>query len=104
MYKKFKKLEIEDQVLSRMQDNVDQAISQLPSTEILQGRLVKGVSLQSASTVKVSHKLNRPPLGWIVVRQRASAIIWDAQDSNSNPSLTLDLNCSADVTVDLWVF
>lgn len=104
MFKKFKKIEIEDEVLSRMQDNVEQAISLLPSTDIIQGRLIKSVSLLSASTVKVSHKLGRPPLGWIIVRQRASAIIWDSQDSNANPSLTLDLNCSANVTVDLYVF
>ena len=104
MFNKFKKIEIEDEVLSRMQDNVEQAISQLPTTDVIQGRLVKNVALLSASTVKVSHKLGRPVIGWIVVRQRASAIIWDSQDSNANPSLTLDLNCSANVIVDLWVF
>ena len=104
MYKKFKKIEIEDQILSRVQDNIEQAIGALPSTEILQGRLVKSVSLLSASTVKVAHKLGRPVIGWIVVRQRGNAAIWDVQDSNPSPSLTLDLNCSSNVTVDLWVF
>jgi hypothetical protein len=104
MYKKFKKIEIEDQVLSRLQDNVEQAIGLLPSTEILQGRLVKSVALLSASTVKVPHKLGRPVIGWIIVRKRGNATVWDAQDSNPSPSLTLDLNCSSNVTVDLWVF
>ncbi len=104
MYKRFKKIEIADQILSRMQDNVDSAISQLSVTEILQGRLVKDVELASATTTKISHKLGRAPLGWIIVRQRASAIIWDTQDTNSNPNLTLNLNCSANVIVDLWVF
>jgi len=104
VFRSFKKIDIEDKVIARFQDNVEQAISQLPSTDIVQGRLVKDVSLLSASTVKVSHKLGRPVVGWFIVRQRASAIIWDSQDSNSTPSLTLDLKCSANVVVDLWVF
>ena len=104
MFRSFKKIDIEDKVIARFQDNVEQAVSQLPSTDIIQGRLVKDVSLLSASTVKVSHKLGRPVVGWFIVRQRASAIIWDSQDSNATPSLTLDLNCSANVVVDLWVF
>jgi hypothetical protein len=104
MYKRFKKIEIADQIMSRMQDNVDSAISQLSVTEILQGQLVKNISLASSSTTKISHKLGRAPIGWIIVRQRASSIIWDTQDTNSNPNLTLNLNCSANVVIDLWVF
>lgn len=104
MYKRFKKIEIDDEVLSRMQDNVDAAIAQLSVTEVLQGRLVKSISLLSASTVKISHKLGRAPIGWFIVRQRANAVVWDLQDTNSNPNLTLNLNCSADCTIDIWVF
>ena len=104
MYKHFKKVDIEDQILSRFQDNVEGAISTLPDTEIIQGRIVKNVELLSASTVKVSHKLGRALLGWTIIRQRASSIVWDLQDANKTPNLTLDLKCSADVTVDIWVF
>ena len=104
MFRKFKKIEISDQVISRFQDNVEQAIGSLPLTDILQGRLIRNINLLSASTVLVDHKLGRPVIGWFVVRQRASAIIWDVQDANPNPSLTLNLNCSANVNIDLWVF
>lgn len=104
MYKYFKKVDIEDQIIARFQDNVAAAISTLPETEIIQGRIVKNVELLAASTVKVSHKLGRVLIGWTIVRQRASSIVWDLQDANKNPNLTLDLKCSADCTVDIWVF
>jgi len=105
MYKKFKKLEIPDQLLSRFQDNVEQAISELPATQIIQGRLVSNVTLTSGSVNNVEHKLGRKLLGWFPVRVRAQATLWDSQDSNTNNAdKFLSLNTSATVTVDLWVF
>jgi hypothetical protein len=104
VFKKFKKLEIEDQLISRVQDNIETAINSLPTIAILQGRLVTGVSLSSSITNKISHKLDRNLIGWFIVRQKSSAIVWDTQDANTTPNLTLNLNCSANVVVDLWVF
>lgn len=67
--------------------------------------ILKNVSLLSASNPNVvNHLLQRNLQGWFVIRQRASAIVWDSQDSNQTPSLTLNLRASADVTVDLAVF
>lgn len=104
MFKKFKKLDIPDQIMSRLQDNVDSAINQLPSIQPIQGLLLRNISLSSSGANSVSHKLGRRLVGWQVVRQRASAIIWDSQDSNTSDDLILVLNCSANVTIDLWVF
>lgn len=104
MYKKFKTLDIEDKVLSRVQDNVEQAIGQLPITEILQGRLVTGIAIVTGTPKVISHKLGKKLQGWIVCRQSASAIIWDSQAASTTTALTLVLNSSANVTVDLWVF
>jgi hypothetical protein len=104
MYKKFKKLDIDDQVLSRVQDNVEAAIGQLSSTEIIQGRVLTNVKLLASTNNIVNHKLNRNLLGWTIIRQRSQAQIWDSQDSNPNPSLTLLLNTNLDVLVDIWVF
>lgn len=53
---------------------------------------------------KINHLLGRKLIGWRIVRQRASATIYDKQDSNQSPNLTLVLNSSANVTVDLEVF
>lgn len=67
--------------------------------------VLKNVSLLSASNPNViNHLLGRVLQGWKIVRQRAQSQIWDTQDSNQTPNLTLNLKCSADVTVDIEVF
>jgi hypothetical protein len=65
--------------------------------------LLKNLSLSSGINL-VQHKLGRKIQGWIVVRQRADARIWDDQDNNVNVTTTLKLETSAAVEVDLWIF
>lgn len=67
------------------------------------GLLLPNISLTTGANV-VSHKLGRKLQGWIPVRVRASATLYDTQDSNQMPQLTLNLTASANVVVDLWVF
>lgn len=102
--KKFNRIRTEDDNADRIQDNIERFSRQFLDKEIIDGILLKDIDLVSASTNELNHSLGREIQGWIVVRQRASAIIWDDQDNNSRPELTLRLNTSADVTVDLWVF
>lgn len=65
--------------------------------------VLKNISLASGVNV-VNHKLGRPLQGWSVSRIRASATIFDTQDTNQTPQLTLNLTASAAVVVDLVVF
>lgn len=65
--------------------------------------LLKDVALISGTNV-INHKLSRPLQGWSTARVRASATIYDLQDSNQTPQLTLVLVASAPVTIDLVVF
>lgn len=90
--------------LERFQQNVDEALRPLIQANILDGRLLRSVSLITGQANLVEHKLGRAPQGWLVIRSRAQATVWDLQDSNELPSKTLDLRCSANVTVDLWIF
>lgn len=67
--------------------------------------ILKNVSLLAASNPNVvNHLLGRKLQGWFIVRQRAAASVYDAQDTNQSPTLTLNLRTSADVTVDIAVF
>ena len=84
-------------------DQLSQAVSQLGSVSLLDGVLLEGIELSSGDN-SVSHKLGRKLRGWIITRKRASATVYDKQDSNTNPNKTLTLNASAAVSVDLWVF
>jgi hypothetical protein len=64
---------------------------------------LQNVSLTSGVNV-INHKLGAKLQGWSIVRQRAAASIYDNQDSNQSPQLTLVLVSSAPVVVDLQVF
>ena len=99
----YKKINSPDELLNRVQDEVSNSISQLLRTEILDGRLIQNVTL-TAGINSVEHRLDRPILGWMITRKRADANVWDSQDNNGIPTRFLDLNASADVVVDIWVF
>jgi hypothetical protein len=103
LFRKFKKLEIPDELVSRVQDNVDTAINGLPSVELIQGQLLSNIKLLSGVNI-INHGLQRKLIGWFPTRLRGAAQLYDSQDTNVNANLTLILNSNIDVTVDLWVF
>lgn len=71
---------------------------------IVNGLQLTGISLVVGSNV-VNHKLGRKLQGWIVTRMADGFTqLYDTQNSNRNPELTLTLNSSAAITVDLWVY
>jgi hypothetical protein len=53
---------------------------------------------------RINHLLGRKLQGWVIIRQRGPASLYDTQDSNPNPELTLSLVASAAVSVDLEVW
>lgn len=67
------------------------------------GIILKNVLLTTGSNV-VNHQLGRKLQGWVIVRQRALASIYDTQDLNQMPDLTLLLTSSTNVNIDLLVF
>lgn len=71
-----------------------------PSSQSL---ILQSVSLASGDNT-INHLLGRKLQGWKIVRQRAAATFFDKQDSNSAPQLTLALNASGAVVVDIEVF
>lgn len=72
----------------------------LPQTN---SSILSNVQLKVGSNV-INHGLGRTLQGWSLVRQRAAASIYDNQDNNQTPALTLVLVSSAAVSVDLEVF
>lgn len=88
-----------DMALDRWASQLDPMLAN-PSNN---ASILKSVSLAAGSNT-VNHLLGRPLQGWRIVRQRALASVYDTQDSNPTPALTLSLVSSAAVTVDLEVF
>lgn len=73
------------------------------SNPSLSSIILPNVLLNSGSNV-VNHLLGRNLQGWRIVRQRGPGTIYDNQDSNVQPSLTLILIASQAVTVNIEVF
>ncbi len=65
--------------------------------------ILESVALASGANI-INHKLGRKLQGWKIVRQRASATIYDTQDANPRPELTLQLTASGAVVCDIEVF
>lgn len=98
-----KKIRVEDRDLQNVQDNVSIFVNSIKDKQILDGRLIESIVLDSGSNpTSIAHGLGRTPRGWIVVGQDAAADIYSSV--SDTPTATLDLNCSADVTISLWVF
>lgn len=66
--------------------------------------LLQNVTLISGNNV-INHKLGRPLQGWKITRMHKNfAQIYDTQDSNQMPQLTLNLNASTGIVIDIEVF
>lgn len=65
--------------------------------------ILKNVPLVVGSNT-INHKLGKALQGWQISRQRGPAAIYDLQDANPYPTLTLTLVSSAVVSVDLVVW
>lgn len=93
----------DDRDFQLMQSAWSAALSPLLNSPLLNGRLISEQPLVAGLNV-VNHKLGRKLQGWFIVRQRAAASVYDTQDVNASPALTLDLQSSGTVVVDLYVF
>lgn len=93
----------ENQAFQLMQSSWAKDIDPIISNPANQSLLLKNVVLVTGTNT-INHKLGRKLQGWVVVRLRAAATIYDDQDNNIMPQLTLTLVSSAPVTADIEVF
>lgn len=93
----------EDQSLSLMQTKWAAAINPVLVNPMTNGLILQSVPLVPGDNV-ISHKLGRNLQGWMPVRLRAATTLFDKQDANTMPNLTLVLNSTNTSTVDLYVF
>ena len=78
-------------------------IDPLLSNPSLDSVILTNVSLAFGNNT-INHLLGRKLIGWRIIRQRSSGIIWDNQDNNPAPDKTLILSTNTSVTVDVEVF
>jgi hypothetical protein len=96
-----KKVRTTNDEIRQLQDGIMRVVEVLRKKEILDGRLIKDVILDSAAPTEINHGLGRALNGWIVTRISAAATVHESESPSTN---ILTLEASADVTVSLWVF
>lgn len=65
--------------------------------------ILPNVALIVGTTV-INHRLGQKLQGWKIVRKRGLGAIYDVQDANPTPALTLNLVSDTAVVIDLEVF
>jgi len=102
--KQIARMRTENREINQLQDNIIGLMNPVLKTNPeLFGNFLTGVALKTGQVNMVNTGLAGKLQGWVVIRKRAQSDIWDNQDTNNNQA-TLALRCSANVTVDLWVW
>lgn len=93
----------DDDSMNLMQNSWAAQLNPLLRNQSLQSIILRNITLVAGSN-QVNHLLGRRLQGWRIVRLRASATIYDTQDTNKIPDKTLTLVASAGCNVDIEVF
>ena len=100
----FKKVNTAIKDLYQTQENVEQVLTPILNSPIIDGVLVKDVDVGTSDTV-VNHKLGRSPLGWIVIKRNENAVIYESATTNNNKDKFLILKASSATTdTHFWIF
>lgn len=95
------RLHTADPQLNQVQDHIVRRVNPALAAEILDGRLVTGVSVGTSAT-DVPHGLSRPYRGWILTDNNTDCRVWSP--STGDTSKVIVLQSSAATTISLWVF
>lgn len=93
----------DDQTFQQMQNQWASVLNPVLRVPLNSGFTLTNIQLVTGAN-SINHLLQRPLQGWFLVRQRGPASVYDAQDTNSTPGITLNLVSSASVSVDIFVF
>ncbi len=103
MYKQIPMLQQDDYQVEQLQKNVVQPLNDLfKNNPFLDGFYLKDVSRSTGVTNPVPHRLQRKYQGYFFLKLNANSVIWVANQNQSE--FFLNLSCSANCVVDLWVF
>lgn len=113
-FKKFKKQylsskDLDDadnilRVINTLQDNIENSITPLVDKTQNDSQVLTNINLIQGQNNIINHTLARSLIGYYIILKSAQADIWDTQQNNLSPDLTLWLSTSSDVLVNLIVF
>jgi len=96
---KFTKINIKEQLLARLQLNLERYFFQLTHNPLLRGQLVSDVSLGTTPR-KINHSIGVAPIGFLVIDRNTNATIY----SNDKDQAQITLTASGACTASLWIF
>jgi hypothetical protein len=97
----FEKTPVRNPEVWAVQDRLLVTLGALGKVPLLDGVLLKSVSL-TTSFQNFAHTLGRTPVGWLVVGKNANSDVWETPTARNERFL--NLRGSAAVLADLWVF
>jgi hypothetical protein len=97
------KFKSDNKELMMLQTTWAQKLDPVLENQLINGLLLQSIYLTIGDNV-INHMLGRKLTGWIITRKRSNSNIYDTQDNNPVPKLTLTLNASANCIVDLYVY
>jgi hypothetical protein len=103
-FSKFLSLAFLDNRTSQVFQRIKLILEEITNKRLIDGNLLLGVSLVTGVDNIVTHKLGRPIVGYLITQKSADCRIWDNQLTNEQKDKFLNLETSANVTVDIWVF
>lgn len=98
----FRRTRTDDNDLRQVQDAVNFVFQDISSKTILDGRVITDVLVNGSKLI--NHLLGRKLQGYLIISKDANADVWDSQSTNTTPAVSLILNSSGPVKVNLWVF
>jgi hypothetical protein len=91
----------DDSKLTLFQAAINDQFSQVSQIPFINGVRLSSISLTNGVANTVDTSLGRKASGYMIILKDANADVWnDSIESDSQ----ITLWCSADVTIDLWVF
>ena len=102
--KQYKRVLQDDITLNRIQDSVEDFVGSIIFPYLPGINIIKNVFINSIKDNYVSHKLNRPLLGYIIINRNVNTVIYTSGTANANENLYIILRAPSDVTVDILFF
>lgn len=97
----FSKIRTIDADIRRFQDAVGNTFKSISDQSLINGELIKDFAITAGQTNTIAHRLDRMPVGYLVVDRNADANIWTVKKSTDK---FIYLDSSLTCSISLWVF
>ena len=99
----FTQLWSDNQEITRLQTHIKTVLNPLLELPISDGVMIENLDIGTGDTV-VNHKLGRNCEGFLVVRLKSNATIYESSTVNATPENTIILKASGAATANIYFF